>query len=322
MLTCLALVSFFVDDISPMVWNDKAYEHLVYDEQQKDLVLSFVENHGQRKTAEDVILGKGQGLIILLSGPQGTGKTLMAEAVADRTHKPLFYLQAEDLGINPATLGSNIKKVFEMATEWDAVILLDEADVFMAERNPNDIARNELVSIFLRELEYFRGIIFLTTNLYSTIDSAFRSRVSLHLLFKPLPPAARLLVWQKFLDRLPPPEGRVTELADGDEEEKKGNPAKDSAVAAGKKPAAAEGAATAAAALAKTALTEEDLAELSLWQLNGREIKNAVKMVRAWCDNKAYNMTLARLESGIRVTSPHAGKQGSAAGRDADSLYD
>jgi DNA polymerase III delta prime subunit len=64
-----------------MVWNEKAYEHLVYDEQQKDLVLSFVENHGQSKhTIEDVIVGKGQGLIILLSGPPGTGKTLTAEA--------------------------------------------------------------------------------------------------------------------------------------------------------------------------------------------------------------------------------------------------
>jgi SpoVK/Ycf46/Vps4 family AAA+-type ATPase len=81
---------------------------------------------------------------MLLSGPPGTGKTLMAEAVADRTRRPLFYLQAEDLGINAAVLGANIKKVFQMATEWDAVILLDEADVFMAERHPQDIARNEL----------------------------------------------------------------------------------------------------------------------------------------------------------------------------------
>jgi len=98
-----------------------------------------------------------------LSGPPGTGKTLTAEAVADKTRRPLYYLQAEDLGTNAAFLGPKIKKVFEMATEWDAVILLDgkqsppvadaapltsctEADVFMAERSPADIARNELVS--------------------------------------------------------------------------------------------------------------------------------------------------------------------------------
>ena len=197
-------VSFYVDDIRPIKWNDDAYDHLVYDEKQKDLVLSFVENHKRTKSGiEDVIMGKGEGLILLLSGPPGTGKTLTAEAVADKTRRPLYYLQAEDLGINAALLGANIKKVFEMATEWDAVILLDEADVFMAERHPNDIARNELVSIFLRELEYFRGIIFLTTNLYDTIDTAFRSRVNIHLLFNPLPPASRLTIWQKFLERLP-----------------------------------------------------------------------------------------------------------------------
>lgn len=217
----------------------------------------------------------GEGLIVLLSGPPGTGKTLMAEAVADRSHRPLFYLQAEDLGISAATLGENIKNVFEMATEWNAVILLDEADVFMAERHPHDIARNELVSIFLRELEYFSGIIFLTTNLYSTIDSAFRSRVSLHLLFNPLTPEARMVVWRKFLDRLPASKGKA--LDKGDVE-------------------------------SASEITEEDVKELAAWQLNGREIKNAVKMVQSWCDHKGYDMTLSRLENGIKVTTPHSTK--------------
>lgn len=105
------IVEFYVEDVEPMVWNDTAYSHLVYDDQQKDLVLSFVQNHNPHRVAstasstastasasgtlapmEDVIVDKGQGLIILLSGPPGTGKTLTAEAVADRTHRPLFYL--------------------------------------------------------------------------------------------------------------------------------------------------------------------------------------------------------------------------------------
>lgn len=284
-----------------MTWNDHAFSHLVYDSQQKDLVLSFVENHkpvehhspGTSEAAapmDDVILGKGQGLIVLLSGPPGTGKTLTAEAVADRTHRPLLYLQAEDLGINAAALGANIKRVFEMATEWDAVILLDEADVFMAERNPNDIHRNELVSIFLRELEYFRGVIFLTTNLYDTIDTAFRSRVSLHLLFQALDRDARETVWRKFLDRLPDMSEEAA-AADVDDETRP----------AVEKP-----------------LDDEDIRQLSLWQLNGREIKNAVRMVHSWCHHKGYIMTLERLESGIRVTSPHASKSGDV----DDDLYE
>ncbi|KAH8660482.1 hypothetical protein BX600DRAFT_467761 [Xylariales sp. PMI_506] len=290
-------VSFYVEDIRPITWNHTAFDHLVYDEQQKDLVLSFVESHGHSDTnafMDDVIVGKGCGLIILLSGPPGTGKTLTAEAVADRTRRPLFYLQAEDLGISAATLGENIKKVFEMATEWDAVILLDEADVFMAERHPQDIARNELVSIFLREIEYFKGILFLTTNLYQTIDSAFRSRVSLHLLFKPLGPDARAVVWRKFLDRLQPSKqsNRITELEDDDDDgaEDTGGTDKGKSVEKVRAPE----------------ISDEDIKELAHWQLNGREIKNAVKMVKSWCDHKGYEMTLTRLENGIKVTSPHA----------------
>ena len=209
--------------------------------------------------------------------------------MADRTRRPLFYLQAEDLGINAAALGENVKKVFEMATEWDAVILLDEADVFMAERHPQDIARNELVSIFLRELEYFKGIIFLTTNLYDTIDCAFRSRVSLHLLFKPLSADARLAVWRKFLDRLPKT-AEVRELKDSED-----------------------------GTGGKEELDEDDLKELSAWNLNGREIKNAVKMVKSWCDQKDYRMSLTRLENGIKVTSPHSAKMTNT--NDTD-LYD
>jgi AAA+ superfamily predicted ATPase len=209
-------------------------------------------------------MGKGQGLILLLSGPPGTGKTLTAEAVADKTRRPLYYLQAEDLGTDASKLGPKIKKVFEMATEWDAVILLDEADVFMAQRDPGDIARNELVSIFLRELEYFKGIIFLTTNLYSTIDVAFRSRVNIHLVFSPLSFSSRLLLWDKFLARLP------TDV--------------------------------------QAKLGEGEIEELAKWKLNGREIKNAIKTVRTWCACKGFEMSLTRLEAGIKVTAPSSKK--------------
>jgi hypothetical protein len=294
---------FYIEDCRPIEWNDEAYEHLVYPEEQKDLVLTFVQNHKKTRdtTGEgiDVIKGKGQGLVFLLSGPPGTGKTLTAEAVADRSRRPLLYLQAEDLGINAAVLGANLKKFMEMATEWNAVILLDEADVFLGERNPVDIARNELVSIFLREIEYYRGILFLTTNLFNTIDTAFRSRVNIHLVFQTLPPDSRKVVWQKFVDRLPPALAKDLDIIQGKSK---------------------EGEAREEAKMIKPSelLSDEDFSELSQWDLNGREIKNAVKTVRAWCECKGYAMTLSRLESGIRVTAPNASKRGTA----DTSLYD
>ena len=203
--------------------------------------------------------------------------------MADRTRRPLFYLQAEDLGINAATLGANLKSVFDLAAEWKAVILLDEADVFMAERHPHDIARNELVSIFLRELEYTRCIVLLTTNMFQTIDPAFRSRLSMHLLFKPLAAEARAVIWRKFLDRIPGAPIIASSTTD-----------------------------TAPTSLPTESgvvdVSDADIKDLAQWSLNGREIKTAVKMVKSWCDHKNLDVTLARLENGIKVTSPHASK--------------
>lgn len=306
-----------------MRWNDTAFDHLVYSEQQKDLVMTFVEHHGKNQEAfDDVIIGKGQSAYAPYSEeppltrthrpgldhaalwtrrnrkdsdrrsgyvPSFAPRLLTSHAkpalpVADRTHRPLLYIQAEDLGISADVLGTKIKNLFAMAIDWNAVVLLDEADVFMAERNPNDIHRNELVSIFLRELEYFRGIIFLTTNLYHTIDSAFKSRVNLHLLFQPLTADARRLVWQKFLGRLPAPP------KDGEEEEEKEEEGGEGVV--------------------EVDVGDEDMGELALWRMNGREIKNAVKMARLWCGHKGYTLTLERMENAIKSTSPHASKDG------------
>ena len=58
---------------------------------------------------------------------------------------------------------------------WDVVLLLDEAEVFLQKRSPTDVKRNALVSIFLRQLEYYQGILVLTTNLIEQCDPAFES---------------------------------------------------------------------------------------------------------------------------------------------------
>jgi hypothetical protein len=197
-----------------------------------------------------------------------------------------------------------------MAHEWNAVVLLDEADVFMAERNPQDVVRNELVSVFLRELEYFRGILFLTTNLYSSIDNAFRSRISLHMLFSPLGPGPREAVWRQFLG-LPP----SATAKDDHWVEVEGKAAAAAAAPAGgkskgfKDPVIVD-------------LTDRELRDLARWPLNGREIKNAAKMVRSWCGYKGYDLTLDRLEKGIRVTSPHAIKTAEPQGENDVDLYE
>jgi hypothetical protein len=78
-----------------------------------------------------------------------------------------------------------------MYTNKITVVLLDEADVFLEARSSKNLDRNKLVSIFLRLLEYFEGIMFLTTNRVENMDSAFESRIHLMLQYENLDKSAR-----------------------------------------------------------------------------------------------------------------------------------
>jgi SpoVK/Ycf46/Vps4 family AAA+-type ATPase len=89
--------------------------------------------------------------------------------------------------------------VFRLAQTWKAVLLLDEADVFMAKRSATDLTRNAVVSIFLRQLEYYRGILIQTTNCVEEIDEAFKSRIHFQLSYKELDKEVKMGIWRGFL---------------------------------------------------------------------------------------------------------------------------
>lgn len=89
---------------------------------------------------------------------------------------------------------------------WKAVVLLDEADVFLQARDETgggDGKRNSMVAIFLRELEYFSGIVFLTTNILQSFDKAIRSRIHLALGFHPPAGPIRRQLWTQCLKKVP-----------------------------------------------------------------------------------------------------------------------
>ncbi len=89
-------------------WDDGAFDALVLGQKQKTLIHSLVLQHANNDNDfDDIIKGKGRGLIGLLSGTPGCGKTLTAEAVAEVTHKPLYTLSAGELGITPSFFGSH-----------------------------------------------------------------------------------------------------------------------------------------------------------------------------------------------------------------------
>lgn len=128
-----------------------------------------------------IVKGKGRGLIILLHGVPGVGKSSTAETIAAATGRPLLPVTCGDIGENAADVEKNLEQIFTNSHRWGCVLLLDEAEVFLAKRNPQDLARNAMVSVFLRVLEFYAGILFLTTNRVGTIDEAFKSRIHISL---------------------------------------------------------------------------------------------------------------------------------------------
>lgn len=206
-------LEFTVSGISDIVYNDEAFDTLVLPENQKDIIKALVSSHAfhAHKSIDDIISGKGRGLVAVLHGRPGTGKTLTAEGIADLLKCPLYMVSAGDLGTDPTRLEKELQNILDIAHSWGAILLLDEADVFLEQRSIHDIHRNALVSIFLRLLEYFQGILFLTTNRVETFDSAFVSRIHLSLRFQDLTVKAKRTVWKLFIDRVRQQEGMTVE---------------------------------------------------------------------------------------------------------------
>ncbi|KAL6810034.1 hypothetical protein J3E69DRAFT_377934 [Trichoderma sp. SZMC 28015] len=169
----------------PEPWKD-----LQLPDGHKNLVQSLIESHTSKSTSRklhfDLVRSKGKGVIILLHGVPGVGKTSTAG----------------DLGTSPKEVEAKLQEAFQLAQLWKCVLLLDEADIFLAHRSENDIERNALVSVFLRVLEYYEGILFLTTNRVGTFDEAFKSRLHIALYYPPLQWKPTIRIWETHLDKL------------------------------------------------------------------------------------------------------------------------
>ena len=151
---------------------------------------------------DDLVAGKRGGSVFLLHGPPGVGKTLTAEAIAELLGRPLYYVSMGELGLTPDDLERRLGDVLELCAGWNALALLDEADVFLETRRSDDLVRNAMVCVMLRLLEYHPGILFLTTNRIRTLDPAFESRVTVALRYRPLDAPARASVWRNLLSTL------------------------------------------------------------------------------------------------------------------------
>ncbi|KAK7936659.1 P-loop containing nucleoside triphosphate hydrolase protein [Apiospora aurea] len=217
-------VALNVNNFLPEVdWNKNAFKQLVLDEKTKEMIHALVVVQKSRdKAMDDIIKGKGNGLILLLHGSPGTGKTLTAESVAEIAEKPLYRVTCGDIGTEAQEVERYLQTVLFLGKIWDCVLLLDEADVFLEERTMADLARNSLVSVFLRILEYYDGILILTSNRVGTFDEAFKSRIQVAIHYDNLTKKSRKAIWRNFFDmiqesdeeaNMPELEGRLDDLA-------------------------------------------------------------------------------------------------------------
>jgi len=193
---------FAVACIEDVQWSDLPFESLVIPEKKKNVLQALVRRHNPddvEESFDDFVEGKGKGLIILLHGPPGVGKTLTAEAISESQRRPLYRVCAGDLGLDSDKLETRLTAILDLVARWKAVLLLDEADVFLEARQPQHLMHNTLISVFLRQLEYFQGVMILTTNRVTAFDEAIQSRIHLGIKYEPLSRKAKAEVWTNFL---------------------------------------------------------------------------------------------------------------------------
>jgi hypothetical protein len=151
---------FLVENTTDIQWIENPMERLEIDRSSKKVINALVTAHERRHSSmenrfQDIIPGKGLGLAFLFAGAPGLGKTLTAEILSEHRKKALYAITSGELGTETAAADQKMRMIFDRAKAWNAYLLLDEADVFLAERDRDNLARNGLVTSALICLKLF-----------------------------------------------------------------------------------------------------------------------------------------------------------------------
>ncbi|KAB8223448.1 P-loop containing nucleoside triphosphate hydrolase protein [Aspergillus novoparasiticus] len=258
---------FALDLVEDITFSTGLFDMLEISEDKKQVVRSLTEScvlEAKRTSEDDIIVGKGQGVIVLLHGPPGVGKTLTAEAIAEDLQCLLYSISSGELRSDAESLEHQLGDIFDTAAAWNAILLLDEADVYLKRRDGLYLERNRLVATFLRTLEYYRGIFFLTTNLVEEFDEAVLNRVHLKLPYDDLKAPARRRILDRFLKA------------------------------------------------ARADIQEADLETFAEIPLDGRKIKNVVKIARSVASSKGIQLSATYVRMTLRTNGYNVPAQGSA----------
>lgn len=191
-----ARMKIYVEQLTEYRYQTDLADKLILPSEITDLVDMLVSHRGGFR---DIVGNKGGGAIILCAGPPGTGKTLTSEIYSEAMSRPLYSVQCSQLGVDPEELEKELLIVFARAQRWNAILLLDEADVYVARRG-SDLTQNAIVGVFLRVLEYYGGVLFLTTNRADLVDDAIASRCLAKINYKVPTPPDQAKIWRTLCD--------------------------------------------------------------------------------------------------------------------------
>lgn len=146
-------------------------------------------------------LSRGKGISALFAGASGTGKTMAAEALAQRLDLDLYRIDLA--GVISKYIGEtekNLRRVFDAAEDSGAILFFDEADALFGKRSEvrdsHDRYANIEINYLLQRMEDYRGLAILATNRKSLLDPAFLRRLRFLVDF-PFPAAAeRVRIWR------------------------------------------------------------------------------------------------------------------------------
>ena len=176
-----------LDDLAQRLTTTATWDDLILPDAQRRILVDITAHVKQRQTVYEqwgfaLKGGRGLGISALFSGGSGTGKTTAAEILGRELELDVYRIDlSATVSKYIGETEKNLKRLFDAAEDGGVILLFDEADSIFGKRSEvkdsHDRYANMEVSYLLQRMESYRGLAILTTNLKTSIDTAFLRRI-------------------------------------------------------------------------------------------------------------------------------------------------